>query len=133
MITTWILKHWYRLFHQKIINGFQVENPDNWLRFGTPWEFERSLPLYTVNFYGKVHGYYDSNGKYCAEWVETEAVMATACDLLIPGYRNDNVINMRLWKAKASRELDLSDFSRGDYIGAVEQKVRSETISILPT
>jgi len=119
----------YGLFHQKIVDGFQVERPDNWLRFGTPWEFERSVPLYSVNFYGRVSGHYDSNGKYSAQWTDTEIVMANACDVLIPGYRNDNVINMRLWKAKASRELDLTEFSRGDYIGAVEQKVKSETIS----
>ncbi|MFH1153951.1 MAG: glycogen/starch/alpha-glucan phosphorylase [Pseudomonadota bacterium] len=121
----------YGLFHQTIIDGFQVERPDNWLRFGTPWEFERSVPLYPVSFYGKVHSFYDDLGRYRCEWVDTEVVMATACDVLIPGYRNDNVINMRLWKAKASRELDLTDFNRGDYIGAVESKVRSETISKL--
>ena len=121
----------YGLFHQKIIDGFQVESPDNWLRFGTPWQFERSMPMYPVSFYGKVHSYYDDQGRYRCDWVDTEVVMATACDVLIPGYKNDNVINMRLWKAKASRELDLIDFNRGDYIGAVESKVRSETISKL--
>lgn len=121
----------YGLFHQSIVNGEQVERPDNWLRFGTPWEFERSVPLYPISFYGKVHCYYDDHGMYRCEWVDTDVVMANACDVLIPGYRNDNVINMRLWKAKASRELDLWDFNRGDYIGAVESKVQSETISKL--
>ncbi len=121
----------YGLFNQKIIDGFQVESPDNWLRLGTPWQFERSMPLYPVSFYGKVRSDYDDLGRYRCEWVDTEVVMATACDMLIPGYKNDIVINMRLWKAKASRELDLIDFNRGDYIGAVENKVRSETISKL--
>ena len=55
--------------------------------------------------------------------------MAKASDIMVPGYKNDHVINMRLWSAFASRELDLTDFSRGDYIGAVESKVSSETIS----
>ena len=119
----------FGLFHQKIIDGFQVESPDNWLRFGTPWEFERTHPLYPVKFYGKVNGSQDEKGNYRSEWVDTEVVMANACDVLIPGYGNDNVINMRLWRAKASRELDLSFFSRGDYIGAVHNKVSSETIS----
>ncbi len=121
----------YGLFNQRIIDGYQVESPDNWLRFGTPWQFERSMPLYPVSFYGKVHAYYDDQGQYRCQWVDTEVVMANACDVLIPGYKNDNVINMRLWKAKASRELDLVDFNRGDYIGAVEYKVKSETISKL--
>jgi len=121
----------YGLFHQKIIDGFQVESPDNWMRFGTPWQFERSLPLHPVQFYGKVNTFVDDKGNFRSEWVETELVMANACDVLIPGYRNDNVINMRLWQAKASRELDLSYFGRGDYIGAVENKVKSETISKL--
>ena len=55
--------------------------------------------------------------------------MAKASDIMVPGYKNDHVINMRLWSAFASRELDLSDFSKGDYIGAVESQVSSETIS----
>ncbi len=121
----------YGLFHQKIIDGFQIESPDNWLRFGTPWQFERSLPLHPVNFYGKVNTYVDDKGRFRSEWVDTEMVMANACDVLIPGYRNDSVINMRLWQAKASRELDLSFFGRGDYVGAVMNKVKSETISKL--
>ncbi|MCF6187623.1 MAG: glycogen/starch/alpha-glucan family phosphorylase, partial [Desulfobulbaceae bacterium] len=64
-----------------------------------------------------------------ATWVDTEVVMAMACDLLVPGFNNDHVINMRLWKARASRELDLSHFNVGDYIGSVNDKVRSETLS----
>lgn len=121
----------YGLFNQKIINGYQVESPDNWLRFGTVWEFERRMPLYPVKFYGKVITKIDQNGNYRSEWVDTESILAIACDVLIPGYKNDNVINMRLWRAKASRELDLSFFDKGDYIGAVQNKVSSETISKL--
>lgn len=121
----------YGLFHQKIVNGYQVEHPDNWLRFGTAWEFERRMPIYPIKFYGKVSSKLDANGNYRSEWVDAESVMAIACDVLVPGYLNNNVINMRLWQAKASRELDLTSFDRGDYIGAVHNKVRSETISKL--
>jgi starch phosphorylase len=119
----------YGLFFQKIINGYQVESPDNWLRFGNAWEFERPMPLYPVNFYGRVTTRLDTRGRLRSEWVDTEVVMAVAADVLVPGFRNDNVINMRLWKAKASRELDLSYFDKGDYVGAVHTKVHSETIS----
>ena len=55
--------------------------------------------------------------------------MAMACDYLVPGYKNDHVNNMRLWTAKASRDLDLTYFNKGDYIGAVQRKVKSETLS----
>ena len=119
----------YGLFYQKIINGYQVESPDNWLRFGNAWEFERPMPLYPVNFYGRVTTRLDDQGHLRSEWVDTEVVMAVAGDVLVPGFRNNNVVNMRLWKAKASRELDLSYFDQGDYVGAVHNKVHSETIS----
>ncbi len=121
----------YGMFNQRIIDGYQVESPDNWLRFGTPWQFERPFPLYPVQFYGKVNTTVDENGHTRYEWADTETVMAVACDMLVPGFRNDNVVNMRLWKARASRELDLTSFDRGDYIGAVLTKVHSETISKL--
>ncbi|MBI5557811.1 MAG: glycogen/starch/alpha-glucan phosphorylase [Deltaproteobacteria bacterium] len=123
------IRYEYGLFYQKLINGYQVETPDNWLRFGTPWEFERSSYLFPVHFYGKVYTYLDKSGNYRSEWVDTEDVMAMACDILVPGFNNGHVINMRLWTAKASRELDLSIFNAGDYIQAVQGKVTSETIS----
>ncbi|MEW6519730.1 MAG: glycogen/starch/alpha-glucan phosphorylase [Thermodesulfobacteriota bacterium] len=123
------IRYEYGLFYQKLINGYQVETPDNWLRYGTPWEFERSTYLFPVHFYGKVYNYLDKSGNYRSEWVDTEDVMAMACDILVPGFNNDHVINMRLWTAKASRELDLSIFNAGDYIQAVHGKVTSETIS----
>ncbi len=123
------IRYEYGLFYQKLIDGYQVETPDNWLRYGTPWEYERTRSVFPVHFYGRVNSYIDENGSYRSEWVDTEDVMAMACDMLVPGYKNDHVINMRLWTAKASRELDLSYFNVGDYIGAVQSKVQSETIS----
>ncbi len=123
------IRYEYGLFLQQLIDGYQVESPDNWLRYGTPWEFRRHLPVFAVKFYGRVTTYQDGKGRYRAKWIDTKDVMALACDLMIPGYKNNHVINMRLWAARASRELDLQFFSRGDYIGAVESKVSSETIS----
>lgn len=119
----------YGLFNQRLVDGKQVEMPDSWLRYGSPWTFERTMPIFPVKFYGHVTTSADEQGNYRAKWVDTKDVMAMPCDLLIPGYKNDHVINMRLWAARASRELDLSFFGRGDYIGAVESKVSSETIS----
>jgi len=123
------IRYEYGLFYQELVDGRQVEHPDNWLRYGTAWAFERRVPVFPVKFYGHVTTYQDPNGNYRVKWVNTSDVVAMPCDLLIPGYRNDHVINMRLWTARASRELDLSYFGRGDYIGAVESKVSSETIS----
>ena len=123
------IRYEYGLFFQQLVDGYQVEGPDNWLFNGTPWEFERQLPVFQIKFFGNVTSYQDKNGRYRAKWVNTKDVMAKASDIMVPGYKNDHVINMRLWSAFASRELDLTDFSRGDYIGAVESQVNSETIS----
>lgn len=123
------IRYEYGLFYQRLIDGFQVEHPDSWLRYGTPWEFERPWNLYPVQFYGRVHRYRDQQGSLRSEWVDTEEVMAMGCDVLVPGFSNDTVINMRLWTARASRDLDLLSFNRGDYIAAVQHKVQSETIS----
>ena len=125
------IRYEYGLFYQKLIDGFQVEYPDNWLRAGTPWEFERAHNLFPVDFFGRVNRYRDASGKSRSEWVDTERVMAMPCDIMVPGYMNKKVINMRLWVAKASRELDLTFFNKGDYISAVHSKVKSETISKL--
>lgn len=123
------IRYEYGLFFQQLVDGYQVEGPDNWLQNGTPWEFERQMPVFKVKFFGHVNGYVDDKGRYRARWVNTKDVMAKASDIMVPGYKNDHVINMRLWSAHASRDLDLADFSRGDYIKAVESQVSSETIS----
>jgi len=85
--------------------------------------------MFRVNFYGRSEAYEDSAGQERFRWVDTESVMAMACDIMIPGYQNDNVTNMRLWKAISTRDFELEQFNRGDYIGAVQSKVESENIS----
>ncbi len=123
------IRYEYGLFFQKLVDGYQVEGPDNWLRNGTPWEFERQMPIFRVQFFGNVTSYVDEKGRYRTKWINSSDVMAKPSDIMVPGYKNDHVINMRLWSAFASRELNLTDFGRGDYIGAVQSKVSSETIS----
>jgi len=123
------IRYDFGLFNQKIVDGYQVETPDSWLRLGSPWMYERTSFMYPVQFYGHVTPTTDEHGRYRARWAEAQIVMAMACDMLVPGFNNDHVINMRLWCAKASRELDLHSFNAGDYINAVESKVKSETIS----
>ena len=82
-----------------------------------------------IQFYGRTESYVDGQGRHRNRWTDTEVVMAMACDILIPGYGDDYVTNMRLWTATSSREFDLEFFNRGDYIGAAVAKVLSESIS----
>jgi len=119
----------FGIFQQKIENGFQVEAPDNWLRFGNPWEIVRPEDYYTVNFGGCVRQLTDPTGRRQFEWVAADDVMAMAFDMPVPGYRNDTVNTLRLWAAESSHGFNLDDFNRGDYIAAVEEKSRSKSIS----
>ncbi len=123
------IRYEYGMFTQRIENGVQVEHPENWLRYGNPWEFPRPEVLYPVKFYGRVMDYIDDYGQRRSHWIDTEEVMAMAYDTPIPGYRTHTVNNMRLWAAKATRDFDLGYFNEGNYIKAVEEKNESEDIS----
>lgn len=123
------IRYEYGIFSQHIENGQQVEAPDNWLRYGCPWEIIRPDHLFPVRFGGRVNRFTDGSGKLRHEWVDSELVMAMAHDLLIPGYGNQIVNTFRLWAAKSSREFDLDYFNHGDYVRAVEDKNRTENIS----
>ncbi len=123
------IRYDYGIFHQVLENGYQREQSDNWRRRGNPWEIQRRDHLLPIRFYGRTEIYRDGEGRQRRRWVEGEIVMAMACDILIPGYGDEHVTNMRLWASKSSREFDLADFNLGDYIGAVEAKVISENIS----
>jgi glycogen phosphorylase len=123
------MRYEYGIFFQDIVDGYQYERCDNWVRTGTPWEIKRRGYLYEVHFYGRSETYKDADGHIRYRWVDTENVMAMACDFLVPGYGNEHVTGMRLWMAVSSREFNLEEFNEGDYIGAVESKVRSENLS----
>ncbi len=123
------IRYEYGLFRQTIEDGRQVEIPDNWLRFGWPWEIPRVESVFTVRYGGRVEPFERPDGGLGYRWVDTENVQAMAYDILIPGYKNDVVNTLRLWGAKASREFDFVNFNRGDYFAAVEDKNDSENIS----
>ncbi|MEI8163765.1 MAG: glycogen/starch/alpha-glucan phosphorylase [Betaproteobacteria bacterium] len=123
------IRYEYGMFHQRIEEGQQVEHPDNWLRYGSPWEFPRPEVLYQVKFHGRVVDYLDEHGKKNYQWVDSDDVMAMAYDYPIPGYDTGTVNNMRLWAAKSSRDFDLKYFNEGNYIRAVEDKNDSENLS----
>lgn len=123
------IRYEYGMFNQKIENGWQVEHPDNWLRYGNPWEFPRPEVLHPVKFHGHVVQYNDDNGNLHSHWIDTDDVMAMAYDTPVPGYGLNTVNNMRLWSAKATRDFDLKYFNEGNYIKAVGDKNESENLS----
>jgi len=123
------IRYEYGMFTQRIENGHQVEHPDNWLRYGNPWEFPRPEVLYPVHFGGRIAEHRDGNGRTHYRWADTEDVMAMAYDTPVPGYGTQTVNNMRLWAAKASRDFNLRYFNEGNYIKAVEEKNGSENLS----
>lgn len=123
------IRYEYGIFSQKIKNGFQIETPDNWLRYGNPWEFPRPEVLYPVHFRGWVDTVTCGGNRMNMVWKDTDEVMAMAYDYPVPGYRNKTVNTLRLWSAKSSRDFDLEYFNNGDYVKAMENKNYSETIS----
>jgi glycogen phosphorylase len=122
------IRYEYGMFKQAIEQGQQVENPDNWLRYGNVWEFQRPEATYTISFYGNVVQVPTASGTK-SHWVEGESVLAMAYDIPVPGYDTQTVNNLRLWSAKATREFDLRHFNDGNYERAVEERNDSETIS----
>nr|CAD7199748.1 unnamed protein product [Timema douglasi] len=118
------IRYEYGIFAQKIKNGEQVEEPDDWLRFGNPWEKARPEYMLPVNFYGHVEN--TPQGK---KWVNTQVVFAMPYDNPIPGFGNNVVNTLRLWSAKSPIEFNLKFFNDGDYIQAVLDRNLAENIS----
>ncbi|CAA7619305.1 glycogen/starch/alpha-glucan phosphorylase [Magnetospirillum sp. SS-4] len=123
------IRYDYGMFTQHVENGWQVESPENWLRYGNPWEFPRPGVIFPVRFGGRVIHYRDVLGHSRSQWVDAEEVMAMAYDVPVPGYGGKVVNNLRLWSAKSTREFDLKYFNAGNYIEAVRDKNESETLS----
>ena len=117
------IRYEYGIFHQRIVDGAQVEVPDSWLRYGNPWEIARPGDRFRVQFYGRVEQFVDERGPARARvGRHATTCSATPYDTPIPGYGNDTVNTLRLWGARAVREFDLDGSTSGDYVGAVEDK-----------
>jgi len=123
------IRYDYGIFYQQIENGYQIEKPDLWLRYGNPWDIVRPKIQYNVPFYGNSHAYHDDSGDLRFRWDNTHDVLAVAYDTPIPGYKNDVVNNLRLWKASSSSSIDLKSFNQGQYIDAVRDTQLNENIS----
>lgn len=122
------IRYEYGMFRQSISQGQQVENPDNWLRYGNLWEFQRPESQYPIRFYGRVIEFPTAKGTE-SHWVDAETVLAVAYDMPVPGYDTETVNTLRLWSAKATREFDLAHFNDGNYEKAVEERNAYENIS----
>ncbi|MBN2143404.1 MAG: glycogen/starch/alpha-glucan phosphorylase [Candidatus Aureabacteria bacterium] len=123
------IRYEYGIFNQAIVNGYQMENPDTWLRLRNPWEIGRPEFTFTVKFGGRVEQYHDHKGLLRYKWVDTQDVLAMPYDTPIPGYQNSIVNTLRLWSSKATNEFNLDYFNHGDYLKAISEKFESENIS----
>ncbi len=123
------IRYEYGIFRQEIDDGHQVEQPDEWLRYGNPWEITRPEFSVTVRFGGHVEHIVGPDGRKGWQWVGGYKVIGVPYDTPIAGYGVDNVNTLRLWAAQASEEFDLEVFNDGDYRRAVEEKALSESIS----
>jgi starch phosphorylase len=122
------LRYDYGIFKQRIVDGHQVEEPDHWLKDGTPWEISRPEHTQVVHFGGHVECISNSNGGLEWRWVDTEKVLGMPYDMPIVGY-SEAVNVLRLWSAKADDEFHLDDFNQGSYVAAVENKVLAENLT----
>jgi len=118
----------YGLFRQKIVDGTQVELPDEWLPTGESWLVPRSDKAYTVRFGGTISEKWD-NGKLNIIYENCEEVRAVPYDLMISGADTDACNYLRLWKAHSVTNFNMSLFSQGQYVKAMEQNTNTEIIS----
>ena len=121
------LRYDFGIFRQRIVDGQQVEEPDNWLKDGYPWECARPEYAQLVHFGGHVESY-DDNGVSRLRWVGAECVQGVPYDLPVVGY-NHAVNTLRLWSAKATDEFALEEFNKGSYVEAVGRKVLAENLT----
>jgi len=130
-VTGYGIRYDYGMFHQRIEGGHQVEAPDHWLESGNPWEFEAPQDTRRVKFYGYTRPRTDSTGRTHIQWVDTDDVLAMPYDMPVPGYRNNTVNTLRLWKAMPTEEFNLNEFNAGGYAEAVAAKTQAEQISMV--
>jgi starch phosphorylase len=122
------IRYQHGLFRQLFSDGWQVEQPEDWLAFGNPWEFERSAVTYDIGFGGTVEPMAGDRHTARQIWRPAERVRAIAFDTPIVGWEGRWVNTLRLWSASAANPIRLDQFNRGDYMGAVAEQVRSENI-----
>ena len=123
------IRYEFGIFHQEIVDGWQVEKTDKWLRFGNPWELKRPEWAVEVKFGGSADPYVDEQNRLKIRWVPHKTVIGVPYDTPILGYKTNNANTLRLWRSEAPESFDFAIFNSGDYYGAVNQKVASENLS----
>ncbi len=123
------IRYEFGIFQQEIVDGWQVERTDKWLRFGNAWEIPRPEWAVEVKLGGSTEPYTDHEGRLRVRWVPNRVVVGVPYDTPILGYRVNTANTLRLWRAEALESFDFSAFNSGDYSGAVSQKVVSENLS----
>ena len=119
----------FGLFRQEFSNGHQIELPDDWMRYGTPWEIVRPEYTQTIELYGHVENVFDDKGNYVPRWKNTTRIVGVPYDIPIPGYGTNTVNFLRLWESRPSEKINLEAFNRGGYSEALAAKTQSETVS----
>ena len=119
----------FGLFKQAFQQGHQVERPDNWIIFGSPWEVVRPEYAQEVRLFGRVENVFDDRGNARPRWVDTKTILGVPHDIPIAGYGTTTVNLLRLWASKSTEDFDLEAFNRGGYVEAVREKAIGETVS----
>jgi starch phosphorylase len=123
------IRYEFGIFQQEIVDGWQAEKTDKWLRFGNPWEVVRPEWAVEVKLGGYTQRFTDERGRTRVRWVPHKIVNGVPYDTPILGYRVHTANTLRLWRAEAPESFDFAVFNRGDYYGAVNQKIVSENLS----
>ncbi|MCC7370269.1 MAG: glycogen/starch/alpha-glucan phosphorylase [Chloroflexi bacterium] len=123
------LRYEFGIFRQVFRDGWQVEEADDWLRRGNPWEFPHPEMAIEVGFGGGTESFIDPNGRFRVRWHPDRTLVGVPYNTMVPGYESGAVNTLRLWRAQATRSFDLDVFNAGDYLRAVHRNILSENLT----
>ncbi|MGL4367415.1 MAG: glycogen/starch/alpha-glucan phosphorylase [Brevinemataceae bacterium] len=123
------IRYKYGMFEQQIVNGYQIEKPDNWLNNPDPWEVRRECDSVQVKFGGHVDNVIEASGRVGFRRNNAETIIAVPYDIPVIGFRNGHINTLRLWQAQSLEPFNLEKFNDGDYEGATAGQNAAENIS----
>ena len=123
------IRYEFGIFRQTFRDGWQVEEADDWLRRGNPWEFPHPEMAIEVGFGGHTEAYTDAAGRYTVRWHPERTLQGVPYNTMVPGYGSGAVNTLRLWRARATSSFDLEVFNAGDYTRAVHRNTQSENLT----
>ncbi len=126
--TGFSIRYEFGIFKQKIVDGWQMEFPDDWLSMGEVWLQARPDDTMEIQFGGHADEWTDENGHH-VELRDATTILAVPYDMFISGYNADAVNRLVLWSAKSPSRIDMHAFSRGEYVKALEENTKAEVIS----